>query len=151
MCVFLRVVDLDRISHLAEELRGQASAERARFGLYREAHEEDAIARATSDGVVLFAAELLSGLSRIDNPVGNSLIALDADAAYADPGADVNLHAVELYGDDLAEPARRRLRITKKEYAAVIGCLFVLVVTSSLAIVGAIWVGRWAVGWVLGG
>ena len=143
-------MDLARISAIADELRGLASAERASFGLYREAHEEDAIARATSDGVVLFAAELLSGLSRVENPVGNSLIALDADVGYADPQADVNLHAVELYGDDLAEPARRRLRITKKEYAAVIGCLLVLVATSSLAVVGAVWVGRWLLRWVLG-
>lgn len=143
-------MDLVRIAALADELREHASAERASFGLYREAHEEDAIARATSDGVVLFAAELLTGLSRVDNPVGNSLIALDADAAYADPRADVNLYSVELYGDDLAEPARRRLRITKKEYAAIIGCLIVLVVTSSLALVGAVWVGRLLVRWVLG-
>ena len=143
-------MDLDRISALAEELRSQASAERASFGFYREAYEEDAIARATSDGVVLFAAELLAGLSRIENPVGNSLIALDADAVYADPHADVNLHAVELYGDDLAEPRRQRLRITKKEYAAIVGCLVVLVATSGLAIVGAIWVGRWLVRWAVG-
>ena len=141
-------MDIARITALAEELRGQADPARASFGLYREAHEEDAVARATTDGVVLFAAELLSGLARVDNPVGNSIIALDDDAAFRDTRADLHLYAVELYGDDLAPPRRRRLRITRLEYAAVLGCLIALVVTTALAVIGGVWVGRWLWGQV---
>ncbi len=136
-------MDIARITALAEELRSQADPARAAFGLYREAHEEDAVARATTDGVLLFAAELLSGLARIDNPVGNSIIAIDDDAPFWDTEADLHLYAVEVYGSDLAPPRRRKLRITGMEYAAVLGCLIALVVTTIFAVAGAVWIGRW--------
>lgn len=137
-------MDITRAAALAAELRELADADRATFGLYREAHEEDVVARATTDGVVLFAAELLSGLERVDNPVGNSIIALDDGVAYRDAHADLNLYAVELHGDDLAPPRKRRLRITRFEYAAALGCLIALVFTSVLAVAGAVWIGGWA-------
>ena len=143
-------MDIARVSAIAEELRRQADPKRAAFGLYREAHEEDAVARATTDGVVLFAAELLSGLARIDNPVGNSIIALDDDVVYRDVDADLHLYAVEIYGDDLAPPRRRKLRITRLEYAAVLGCLIALVIATVCAVAGAIWIGRWAWGQLVG-
>ncbi len=136
-------MDVKKVTQLADELRALADAERAAFGLYREAHEEDAVARATTDGVVLFAAELLSGLGRIDNPVGNSIIALDDDLAYSDREADLHLYAVEIYGDDLAPPRKRRLRITRFEYAAVLGCLIAFVLASVFAVVGAVFISRW--------
>lgn len=136
-------MDLERIGELAEELRRQASAERARFGVYREAHEEDAFARATTDGVVLFAADLLEGLTRVDNPVGNSLIQLDARDEYKDERADLDLHTIELYGDDLAPPRKRRLRIARKEYAAIMGCLLALIATTIFALAGAYYLGTW--------
>ncbi len=136
-------MDIKKVTQLAEELRGLADAERAAFGLYREAHEEDVVARATTDGVVLFAAELLSGLARVDNPVGNSIIALDDDVAYLDSEADLHLYAVEVYGGDLAPPRKRRLRITRFEYAAVLGCLIAFVLTSIFAVVGAVFIVRW--------
>ena len=137
-------MDIDRAAHLAAELRQLADADRASFGLYREAHEEDVVARATTDGVVLFAAELLDGLRRVDNPVGNSIIALDDSVAYRDTSADLNLYAVEVYGDDLAPPRKRRLRVTRFEYAAVLGCLIALVLTGVFATAGAVWIGMWA-------
>lgn len=141
-------MDLQRIADLARELRELASEERASFGVYREAHEEDAFARATTDGVVLFAAELLEGLTRIDNPVGNSLIELDGTQSYTDPNADLNLHAIELYGDDLAPPRKRRLRIARKEYAAIMGCLVAIVVTTIFALAGAYFLGSWLWAWL---
>lgn len=136
-------MDIAKVTKLAAELRSLANADKASFGLYREAHEEDAVARATMDGVVLFAAELLSGLGRIDNPVGNSIIALDDDVDYADSEADLHLYAVELYGDELAPPRKRRLRITRFEYAAVLGCLIAFVLTGVFAATGAFFIGRW--------
>ena len=142
-------MDVAKITALTEELRRQADPSRASFGLYREAHEEDAVARATTDGVLLFAAELLDGLARIDNPVGNSIIALDDDAQFRDPQADLHLYAVELYGDDLAPPRKNRLRITRVEYAAIIGCLVTLVVTTICAVAGAVWIGRWLWLWLI--
>ena len=144
-------MDLDRIAALADDLERLASAKSASFGIYREVHEEDAFARGTTDGVVLFAVDLLRGVTRIDNPVGNSLIALDPDAPYVDRNADLTLHAVELYGEDLAPPRHPRLRVAKKEYAAIIGCLFALVTTTILALAGAIWLGNWALGYLFGG
>lgn len=137
-------MDTTRTSQIAAELRDLADAERASFGLYREAHDEDAIARATTDGLVLFAADLLDGLARVDQPTGNSLIPLDDAAGYRDPQADLNLHAIELYGDDLARPRRRRLRVAKKEYAAIIGCLVALIVTTIFSLAGAYFLGSWA-------
>ncbi len=136
-------MDMDRIAHLAQELRQEASEQKAVFGVYREAHEEDAFARATSDGVVLFAADLLDGLTRIDNPIGNNLIAIDDSAPYFDSQADLKLHAIEVYGDDLAPPRKRRLRVARKEYAAIIGCLIVLIVTTICSLFGAYFIGRW--------
>ena len=134
-------MDLNRIEQIASELRELASPEQARFGIYREAHEEDAYARATTDGVVLFVADLLEGLPRIDNPVGNSLIALGEDAPYFDRDSDLRLHAVELFGSDLRQPEQRRLRIAKREYAAIVGCLVVMVLTTVFALAGAFWIG----------
>lgn len=137
-------MDIARATELAAELRELAAADRASFGLYRDAHEEDVVARATTDGVALFAAELLAGLGRVDNPVGNSIIALDDGAAYRDGSSDLHLYAVELYGQDLAPPRKRRLRITRLEYAAVLGCLVALVFTGVFATAGAVWFGLWA-------
>jgi len=141
---YISAVDMSRIAKLAEELRAEASSERAIFGVYREAHEEDAFARATTDGVVLFAAELLDGLTRLDNPMGNNLIALDDDTSYHDAQADLHLHAVEVFGSDLAPPRKRKLRIARKEYAAVLGCLVALVLTTIFALAGAYFLGNWA-------
>ena len=138
-------MDLERIAELAEELRSMANADKARFGLYREAHEEDVFARSTSDGVVIFAAELLTGLTRVDNPVGNNLIALETDSAFHDDNSDFHLHAIELYGDDLAPPRKRRLRISNQEYAAMIGCLFALVVVTICSLFGVYFIVSWAV------
>lgn len=140
-------MDMNRIAELVVELKKQANSDKASFGLYREAHEEDAFVRATSDGVLLFAAELLEGLSKIDNPVGNNLIALDTDSGFHDPQADINLHAIELYGDDLAPPRKRRLRIARMEYAAIMGCLFALVVTTIFSLAGAYFIGNWVYGY----
>lgn len=136
-------MDIARITELADELEKMATVERASFGLYREAHEEDVVARATKDGVVLFAAELLHGLARLDNPVGNSIIALDDDAAFRDAKADLHLYAVEVYGDDLAPPRKHRLRIAKKEYVAVLGCLIAFVLATVFAVIGIFFAGRW--------
>ena len=141
-------MNLDRISELAEQLQQEADPDRASFGLYREAYEEDAIARATRDGVVLFAAELLKGLGRVDNPLGNSIIELDQDTVYGDPQSDLNLHAVEVYGDDLLPPRKRKLRITKKEYAAIMGCLVTLIAITIFALAGFFFIGRWLWQWI---
>lgn len=140
---YLPAMDLSRIEEIADELQELADADKASFGLYREAHEEDVFARATSDGVVALAAELLAGLKRIDNPVGNSLIALDGDSSFHDANADLNFHAVEIYGDDLAPPRKRKLRISRQEYAAMIGCLFTLVVTTICALFGVYVIGSY--------
>jgi hypothetical protein len=141
-------MNLDRIAELAEQLQQEADPDRASFGLYREAYEEDAIARATRDGVVLFAAELLKGLGRVDNPLGNSIIELDQDTVYGDPQSDLNLHAVEVYGDDLLPPRKRKLRITKKEYAAIMGCLVTLIAITIFALAGFFFIGRWLWQWI---
>jgi len=143
-------MNLDRIAELAEQLRQEADTDKASFGLYREAYEEDAIARATRDGIVLFAVELLNGLGRVDNPVGNSIIELDKETVFDDPQADINLHAVEVYGDDLLPPRKRKLRITKKEYAAIMGCLVTLIAITIFALVGAFFVGRMVWQWAFG-
>ncbi len=142
-------MNLDRIAELAEQLQQEADSDRASFGLYREAYEEDAIARATRDGVVLFAVELLKGLGRVDNPLGNSIIELDQEAVYGDPQSDLNLHAVEVYGDDLLPPRKRKLRITKKEYAAIMGCMVTLIAITIFALAGFFFIGRWVWQWVL--
>ena len=141
-------MNLDRIAELTEQLQEEADPDRASFGLYREAYEEDAIARATRDGVVLFAVELLKGLGRVDHPLGNSIIELDQDALYGDPQSDLNLHAVEVYGDDLLPPRKRKLRITKKEYAAIMGCLVTLIAITIFALAGFFFIGRWIWQWV---
>jgi len=141
-------MNLDRIAELAEQLRQEADTDRASFGLYREAYEEDAIARATRDGVILFAVELLNGLGRVDNPVGNSIIELDKEAVFDDPQADINLHAVEVYGDDLLPPRKRKLRITKKEYAAIMGCMVTLIAITIFALAGVFFIGRWVWQWI---
>jgi len=141
-------MNLDRIAELTEQLQQEADPDRASFGLYREAYEEDAIARATRDGVVLFAVELLKGLGRVDHPLGNSIIELDQDALYGDPQSDLNLHAVEVYGDDLLPPRKRKLRITKKEYAAIMGCLVTLIAITIFALAGFFFIGRWIWQWV---
>jgi hypothetical protein len=142
-------MNLERIAELAESLRKEADSSRASFGLYREAYEEDAFARATRDGVVLFAVELLNGLGRVDNPVGNSIIELDKDTLYEDPQADLNLHAIEIYGDDLLPPRKRRLRIARKEYAAIMGCMVSLIVVTLLSLAGLFYLGSLLWGWVL--
>ena len=142
-------MNLERIAELAESLRKEADSSRASFGLYREAYEEDAIARATRDGVVLFAVELLNGLGRVDNPVGNSIIELDKDTLYDDPQADLNLHAIEIYGEDLLPPRKRRLRIARKEYAAIMGCMVSLIVVTLLSLAGLFYLGSLLWGWVL--
>jgi len=138
----------DRIAELAEQLRKEADTDKASFGLYREAYEEDVIARATRDGIVLFAVELLNGLGRVDNPVGNSIIELDKETVFDDPQADLNLHAVEVYGDDLAPPRKRKLRITKKEYAAIMGCMVTLIAITIFSLAGAFFIGQLVWDWV---
>jgi len=142
-------MNLDRIAELAEQLRQEADKDKASFGLYREAYEEDVIARATRDGIVLFAVELLNGLGRVDNPVGNSIIELDKESVFDDPQADLNLHAVEVYGEDLLPPRKRKLRITKKEYAAIMGCLVTLIAITIFALAGAFYIGQLVWQWVL--
>ncbi len=141
-------MDLDRIAQLSKDLRELAEPNAATFGLYREAHEEDAIARATSDGVVLFVADLLDGLARTDYAARSPLIPLDGGTSWGDPQADINLQAIELYGDDYLSDNPRRLRIAKKEYAAIIGCLFVLVVTTICSLVGVFFIARALYHWI---
>lgn len=141
-------MDLDRIAQLASDLRATAESERATFGLYRDVHEEDAIARATSDGVVLFAADLLDGLARTDHAARSPIFALDGQTSWSDPQSDITLQAIELYGADYASANPRRLRIAKKEYAAIIGCLFFVVLTTICALVGVFYMGRGLYHWL---
>ena len=136
-------MDLKRVATMAEELQNLASKEVAQFGIYREAQEEDAIVRANADGLLLHTAELLAALGRLDNPLGNNLIALDENASYGDPQADLRLTAIELFGPDVVATQQPRLRMSKQEYLAVFGCMVTLTITTICALAGAIWIGRW--------
>lgn len=136
-------MDLKTIKDYARNLRDQADEKDAYFGLYQDAHEEDVFVKATTDGVLLFVADLLEGIGKTDNPLGQSLIALKEDTPYHDKDADLHLHAIELYGKDVKTNSGKNLQIAKVEYFAILGCLIALVVTTIFSMVGVFIVGQW--------